>query len=145
VQQGPAEPTAVEHAPTEVDQPMVSAAMSELDQLALNAELQKSALSELRSLYEPAHQGAAPAADAAGLIRRQRRVVEPVVETEQLPETPTRERDAVQVRGMLSGFRAGVERGRTATSDDAQDVESGDTAMNGASPANATPNDTTTN
>jgi len=145
VQHGPVEPAAVEHAPAEVDQPTASAAMSELDQLALNAELQKSALSELRSLYEPAHQGAAPAADAAGLVRPQRRVVEPVVESGQLPEAPTRERDAVQVRGMLSGFRAGVERGRTATTEEAQDVERADTAMNDASPANATPTDTTTN
>jgi signal transduction histidine kinase len=144
VQHGPVEPAAVEHVPAEVDQRMAGAAMSELDQLALNAELQKSALSELRSLYEPAHQGAAPTADAAGLIRRQRRVVEPVVESG-LPEAPTRERDAGQVRGMLSGFRAGVERGRTATSEEAQDVDRADNALNGASPANATPTDTTNN
>ena len=123
---------------------MVSATMSELDQLALNAELQKSALSELRRLYEPAHQGAAPAADAASLIRRQRRAVEPVVEQEQLQEAPARERDAVQVRGMLSGFRAGVERGRTATSDEPLDVDRGDSATNGAPLADATTTDNTT-
>jgi hypothetical protein len=123
---------------------MVSATMSELDQLALNAELQKSALSELRSLYEPAHQGAAPAADAAGLIRRQRREVDLVVENEQLPEAPPRERDAVQVRGMLSGFRAGVERGRTATSEEQRAVDPGDSATNDAPPADAAATNNTT-
>jgi hypothetical protein len=143
VQQVPVEPAAVEYARTEVDQPMVSATMSELDQLALNAELQKSALSELRRLYEPAHQGAVPAADAAGLIRRQRRAVEPVVESEQLPDAPARERDAVQVRGMLSGFRAGVERGRTATTEEPRDVDRRDSAMNGAPPADAAATDNT--
>jgi hypothetical protein len=86
--------------------------MSELDQLALNAELQKSALSELRGLYEPS----SPVAEAAaGLARRQRRAVEAVVEAE--PETPSRARDATEVRGMLTGFRAGVERGRSAPSE----------------------------
>jgi hypothetical protein len=134
---------AVDQARKEVDQPTVNAPMSELDQLALNAELQKSALSELRRLYEPAHQGATPAAPAADLIRRQRRAVEPVVESEQLPEAPARERDAVQVRGMLSGFRAGVERGRTATSEEPLDVDHGNSAMNGA-PADAAATDNTT-
>jgi hypothetical protein len=143
VQQVPVESDAFDQARTEVDQPMVSATMSELDQLALNAELQKSALSELRRLYEPAHQGATPAA-AAGLIRRQRRAVEPVVESEQLPDVPARERDAVQVRGMLSGFRAGVERGRTATSEEPLDVDRGDSATNGAPPADAAATNNTT-
>jgi signal transduction histidine kinase len=142
VQEVPDEPAAVEHAPTEVDQPMVSATMSELDQLALNAELQKSALSELRSLYEPSRQGAAPAADAAGLIRRQRRAVEPVVES--APEAPARERDAVQVRGMLSGFRAGVERGRTATSEEPREADRGDSAVNSAPAADAAATNQTT-
>jgi hypothetical protein len=144
VESAAVESAAVDQARTEVDQPTVSAPMSELDQLALNAELQKSALSELRRLYEPAHQGATPAAPAAGLIRRQRRTVEPVAESEQLPEAPARERDAVQVRGMLSGFRAGVERGRTATSEEPLDVDHGDSAMNGAPPGDAAATDNTT-
>jgi hypothetical protein len=145
VQQVPVGPAAIEHAPTEVDQPMVSATMSELDQLALNAELQKSALSELRSLYEPAYQGPAPVAEApVGLIRRQRRAVEPVVEVEQQPEASSRSRDAGQVRGMLSGFRAGVERGRSATSDEPHDVDRGDSARDGTPSADTTSADNTT-
>jgi hypothetical protein len=100
-----------------VSQPAASSPISELDQLSLNAELQKSALSELRGLYEPAFSQSAPSATdaAAGLIRRQRRAVEAVAEV--VPAEPSRARDATQVRGMLSGFRAGVERGRTAPSE----------------------------
>ena len=128
----PRQASATEPAPTPVSQPTASATMSELDQLALSAELQKSALSELRGLYEPSFarsaapvaegaaarvvEGAAPVAEApVGLIRRQRRAVEVVAET--VPVEPARARDASEVRGMLAGFRAGVERGRSGTPD----------------------------
>ena len=127
----PRQASATEPAPTPVSQPTASATMSELDQLALNAELQKSALSELRGLYEPSFarsaapvaEGAAPVVEGAapvaeppmGLIRRQRRAVEVVAET--VPVEPARARDASEVRGMLAGFRAGVERGRSGTPD----------------------------
>ena len=98
---------------------MPSSTMSELDQHALNTELQKSALSELRGLYAPSfNQDAAPVTEApAGLIRRQRRAVEVVADIEPVVETPARTRDAGEVRGMLTGFRAGVERGRSAPAD----------------------------
>jgi Nitrate and nitrite sensing/HAMP domain len=114
----PSAPPRQASAAAPVSQPAAPAPMSELDQMALNAELHKSALSELRGLYEPSvNQAAAPSADAAaGLIRRQRRAVEAVVEPE-LPDVPARARDASEVRGMLTGFRAGVERGRTAPSE----------------------------
>jgi len=138
-----AEPSLFDYATKKVEQPVVSATMSDLDQLALNAELQSSALSELRSLYEPAfNQSSAPAPEAqAGLIRRQRRAVEAPVEAE--PAVPSRSRDAVEVRGMLSGFRAGVERGRSASSAEPHDADRGESATSGAPSAAATPTDTT--
>ena len=138
-----AEPSLFDYATKEVEQPVVSATMSDLDQLALNAELQSSALSELRSLYEPAfNQSSAPAPEAqAGLIRRQRRAVEAPVEAE--PDVPSRSRDAVEVRGMLSGFRAGVERGRSASTAEPHDADRGESATSGTPSAAATPSDTT--
>jgi Nitrate and nitrite sensing/HAMP domain len=145
VEEAVVERSPFDYPPKEADQPMVSATMSDLDQLALNAELQKSALSELRSLYEPAfNQGTAPAADA-GLIRRQRRAVEAPVESEPQSDIPARSRDAVEVRGMLSGFRAGVERGRSASNAEPHEDERGERSTTGgvASAAAITADDTT--
>jgi hypothetical protein len=145
VPQVPVEVFPVEHAPAEVEPPMASSMLSELDQHALNAELQKSALSELRGLYEPSfNQVAAPVAEASpGLIRRQRRAVE--VEVEAVAQVPARSRNAGEVRGMLAGFRAGIERGRSASDDAPQaDVEQDDSATNGQTPVAAEATDNST-
>jgi hypothetical protein len=111
--QFPSEQRAAPQPSAEESEPATPA--TELDQLARNAQLHSSALSELRGLYEPAFkQTSAPAADApTGLTRREPRAVVPVAE-EELPPVPPRTRDAAEVRGMLSGFRAGVDRGRSA-------------------------------
>jgi signal transduction histidine kinase len=100
-------------------QPASSNGLSDLDQLARNAELHKSALSELRGLYEPAFTPTATpvAAVPTGLKRREARPVEEPIADQSDPQAPARTRDASEVRGMLSGFRAGVERGRSADPD----------------------------
>jgi hypothetical protein len=88
---------------------------ADLDQqYGLTSDLQASALSELRGLYEPSFSPtAAPAATQPGeLARRTPRAAqaEPVND---VSGAPRRTRNAQDVRGMLSGFRAGVERGRS--------------------------------
>ena len=91
------------------------------------SDLASSALSELRGLYEPSFTPA-PARPAAttsadtGLARRTPRATSapaPVVPA--APTPPARHRSASEVRGMLSGFRAGVERGRAPQSDESTD------------------------
>jgi hypothetical protein len=91
------------------------------------SDLASSALSELRGLYEPSFTPAPvrPAATTSadtGLARRTPRATSapaPVVSA--APTPPARHRSASEVRGMLSGFRAGVERGRAPQSDESTD------------------------
>jgi hypothetical protein len=91
-----------------------------------DADLASSALSELRGLYEPSFTPVAvPAADTAGLARRTRRT-ESVPQEQPTPAAPRRTRNPAEVRGMLSGFRAGVERGRTNHPDDGDAPQSPD-------------------
>jgi len=96
---------------------MVLLADKPIEQIGF-AEIAKASdvsLSELRGLYEPSFTPvvAPPApeeAPAGGLVRRT-----PKAATEAAgppPPPAPRTRNAAEVRGMLSGFRAGVERGR---------------------------------
>lgn len=86
----------------------------QLDRFAARSELAASALSELRGLYEPTYTPAAqPAAAPAGLTRRTPRASQPGPAPAPAGPSQRRGRDAAEVRGMLSGFRAGVERGRS--------------------------------
>ena len=90
----------------------------DLDRLAARSQMASSALSELRGLYEPSFTPAvAPAPSSpAGLARRTPGARTPDTAMPIRPQAPTgpaRPRTAKEVRGMLSGFRAGVERGRT--------------------------------
>ncbi|HEU4912521.1 MAG TPA: nitrate- and nitrite sensing domain-containing protein [Actinomycetes bacterium] len=91
------------------------------------SDLASSALSELRGLYEPSFTPA-PARPAAttsadtGLARRTPRATSaPAPLVSAGPTPPARHRSASEVRGMLSGFRAGVERGRAPQSDESTD------------------------
>jgi hypothetical protein len=103
--------------------PATPAPVEELDRMTARSDLASSALSELRGLYEPAFvpavQRPAAAAEDAGLVRRTPKAA-PSVATAPAAARPTRQRSATEVRGMLSGFRAGVERGR-APQDDQND------------------------
>jgi hypothetical protein len=54
----------------------------------------------------------APPQQTSGLTRRTPKAAEPVPVA--APAGPARQRTAAEVRGMLAGFRSGVERGRTA-------------------------------
>ncbi len=98
--------------------PVVAAAApvepQSLAQRAESAQLHSDALSELRGLYEPTFTPSAGQAAAAreGLTRRSPAAAATAVAD--APAAPRPERDADKVRGMLSGFRAGVERGRDA-------------------------------
>ena len=88
--------------------------------VAAEADLTASALSELRGLYEPSFAPtSAPSPAAAGngstggLARRTPKAVAgSPASAPATPPPPSRTRSAAEVRGMLSGFRAGVERGR---------------------------------
>ena len=96
-------------------EPVVPPVLPDLDRVAAQAELHSSALSELRGLYEPSFTPApAPAAPDesanGGLARRTPKAAN--AEVGPPPPPPARTRSAADVRGMLSGFRAGVERGR---------------------------------
>ncbi len=93
----------------------------DLDHMASQAQMHSSALSELRGLYEPSFTPAvAPPAPtevpAGGLIRRTPKAVTETAGPA-APAAPARSRSAAEVRGMLSGYRAGVERGRDSASD----------------------------
>ena len=86
----------------------------DLERFAARSELASSALSELRGLYEPAFTPAAePAATPDGLTRRTPKPAD-VEPPPPASPPPSRQRSASEVRGMLAGFRAGVERGRSA-------------------------------
>jgi hypothetical protein len=84
-----------------------------------NALLASMALTELSRLSASAYspEVTAPRAPAdSGLTRRPQRAE--ASEASAGPEpVPVRPRSATEVRGMLSGFRAGVERGRTSGTD----------------------------
>jgi hypothetical protein len=95
----------------------VSAPHADSDRLTARSDIQSSALSELRGLYQPAFTPeVAPPAEvpSGGLTRRTARAVDEDATTTitPAPAAPVRTRSAAEVRGMLSGFRAGVERGR---------------------------------
>ncbi len=93
---------------------------ADFGRMAARAEMHQSALSELRGLYEPSFAPPAPvpaAAPAGGLTRRTPKAAEEAA-AEQAAPPPARTRTAAEVRGMLSGFRAGVERGRGSATDD---------------------------
>ena len=85
----------------------------DLERLAARSELASSALSELRGLYEPSFTPVTvPQPTAPGeLVQRTPKAADVPAPNAAAP-TPVRGRNAAEVRGMLSGFRAGVERGR---------------------------------
>jgi hypothetical protein len=89
---------------------------SDLDRMTARSDLHSSALSELRGLYAPSFTPeVAPPVEAApsgGLARRTPKSVDEDAVASVAPAQPARTRSAAEVRGMLSGFRAGVERGR---------------------------------
>ena len=115
-------------APAQLPAPVLSAAsvtssLPELDRVSAQSDLQASALSELRGLYEPVFTpeespAAAPEAAAGGLARRTPKATADDTDTDGTAPADgparVRSRTANDVRGMLSGFRAGVERGRGA-------------------------------
>jgi hypothetical protein len=82
--------------------------------MTAQSDLQSSALSELRGLYAPFTPEVAPpvAAPTGGLARRTPKAATDDTTPASAPAQPARSRSAAEVRGMLSGFRAGVERGR---------------------------------
>ena len=90
------------------------AAAADLDRLAARSQMASNALSELRGLYEPSFTPSATpvAASPAGLTRRMPKAPDAPATARQQAAAPARPRTAKEVRGMLSGFRAGVERGR---------------------------------
>jgi hypothetical protein len=86
--------------------------------------MHSSALSELRGLYAPSFtpEVAPPVATpSGGLTRRTPKAVDDGAAASAAPAQPARTRSAAEVRGMLSGFRAGVERGRGTDSTDSTD------------------------
>jgi len=95
-----------------------------MDRIA-RSDLHSSALSELRGLYAPASftpEVAPPvAAPSGGLTRRTPKSVDDGAAASAAPAQPARTRSAAEVRGMLSGFRAGVERGRSTEGSDSTD------------------------
>jgi hypothetical protein len=114
----PAEPRPEAAVPVTVADPATPPAQTATDVGARPASpLAHPAISELRGLYEPAvapRHASAPASESTapnGLTRRTPKA--PAPEPVPVPAGPRRERTASEVRGMLAGFRAGVERGRT--------------------------------
>ena len=96
---------------------------SDSDRIA-RSDLHSSALSELRGLYAPSFtpEVAPPvAAPSGGLTRRTPKSVDDGVAASAAPTQTARTRSAAEVRGMLSGFRAGVERGRSTEGSDSSD------------------------
>jgi len=94
-----------------------------MDRIA-RSDLHSSALSELRGLYAPSFtpEVAPPvAAPSGGLTRRTPKSVDDGAAASAAPAQPARTRSAAEVRGMLSGFRAGVERGRSTEGSDSTD------------------------
>jgi hypothetical protein len=101
--------------------PAFPPALPDLDRMAAQAELHSSALSELRGLYEPSFTPvvAPPATEepaGGGLTRRTPKAA--AADAGPPAPPPARTRSAAEVRGMLSGFRAGVERGRHSGADE---------------------------
>jgi hypothetical protein len=106
----PAHPAPVDTGP--------AAGVSELERMTARSDLQSSALSELRGLYAPSFAPTPAPVAAEGLARRTPKAGEAPT-AEPAASVPRRARNASDVRGMLSGFRAGVERGRDTNGDDA--------------------------
>jgi len=103
---------------------------SDSDRIA-RSDLHSSALSELRGLYAPSFtpEVAPPvAAPSGGLTRRTPKSVDDGAAASAAPVQPARTRSAAEVRGMLSGFRAGVERGRSTEGSDSTDSTDGSPA-----------------
>jgi signal transduction histidine kinase len=101
-------------------------AVTDLEQLAAASRLQSEALTELSRLYAPSY--APTTAPSGGLTRRTPRAPaatpEPVPAPAAAPGGATdaeRPRNASEVRGMLAGFRAGVERGRSSSGTSSQE------------------------
>jgi HAMP domain-containing protein len=116
--------------PSSAVEPVGLAPSADLDRMAAQAQLHQSALSELRGLYEPSFAAPAPApvpTESAGLTRRTpKAAVDAGVAGSGTVPPPARTRTAAEVRGMLSGFRAGVERGRGSDATDAHADASAD-------------------
>ena len=106
----PAEPAPVDPGP--------AAGVSELERMTARSDLQSSALSELRGLYAPSFTPTPAPVAAEGLARRTPKAGEAPASEAAAASVPRRARNASDVRGMLSGFRAGVERGRGAAGDE---------------------------
>ncbi|MDQ1602740.1 MAG: hypothetical protein QOE01_585 [Actinomycetota bacterium] len=88
---------------------------------ARTAQLQSDALSELRGIYEPVFVPVAEAAaerPSGGLTRRSPKAPDELAAEPEATPVPVRRRSASEVRGMLAGFRAGVERGRSTDTDE---------------------------
>jgi hypothetical protein len=86
--------------------------------MTARSDLQSSALSELRGLYAPSFTPTPAPVAAEGLARRTPKAGEAPSAEPAASSVPRRARNASDVRGMLSGFRAGVERGRGTAGDD---------------------------
>jgi hypothetical protein len=86
--------------------------------MTARSDLQSSALSELRGLYAPSFTPTPAPVAAEGLARRTSKAGEAPAAEPAASSVPRRARSASDVRGMLSGFRAGVERGRGTAGDD---------------------------
>jgi hypothetical protein len=109
--------------------------------MTARSDLHSSALSELRGLYAPSFtpEVAPPvAAPSGGLTRRTPKSVDDGAAASAVPTQPARTRSAAEVRGMLSGFRAGVERGRGTDSPDSTDIS------DSSDSSDSTPSDTQT-
>jgi hypothetical protein len=90
--------------------------VDDAERISAGAELASAALTELSRLSASSYTPAvtpAPRSSGTSLTRRAPR--EAPQETEEPVASPSRQRTAEEVRGMLSGFRTGVERGRTSS------------------------------
>jgi hypothetical protein len=91
---------------------------------ATRSDLASTALSELRGLYEPSFVPTGTPEEPKGGLARRTPKDTPAADTTAAPARPSRHRSANEVRGMLSGFRAGVERGRAPQPDQSDDPTS---------------------
>ena len=124
----PAEPTETTE-PTEPASSTTAPAEPVADADAGAEAAAAEALSELRGLYEPTFvpavpEQAEPTAEPALVRRTPKEAAATAARSSGTPGTPARTRSANEVRGMLSGFRAGVARGR-ATGEPADDSRTG--------------------
>jgi len=113
----PAEPSPAEPPPSTRSLAAAEPAADDVGDDADVADVAAEVLSELRGLYEPAFAPAVPEQSATpaerALVRRTpKEAATTGTRTAATSATPARTRSASEVRGMLSGFRAGVARGR---------------------------------